>query len=103
VNITDYIFLILWLTNVFIYIHLRLLIKGMYPDSYQYIYGKSLSGHSIATSLRFIRFSFGGKYWKDITDQKILNWLQANRFFNCAIYLHILGGAACFLVAILRN
>ena len=94
-----YVFLFLWIINAVIYIRLRLLIKKVYPKIHDDIFGKTLADHSVSTSIEFIKFSFGGKWWADITDPKVIELLKINRFFNSIMYLFVFGSVAYFLFA----
>lgn len=92
------IFFTLWILNLLSYIYVKKLLKSTYPEIHDEIYAKSILEHSVKHSTRFIRFSFGGKQWNDISDSKVIFWLNINRVLNCAIYFGVLSVIAYILV-----
>lgn len=97
-----YVFLVLWAMNVITYLRLRFLMKISYKEMHDRVFGKTWSEHSIAYSLKFIRFSFGGEQWSQISDPKVLGILKINRVLNISIYAFVAGYMLYFIVSAIQ-
>ena len=97
-------FLILWFISVFLGLYIRQLIKANYPEIFEQVYAKSFTEHSVGSSLRAIKFSFGGPLWQEIDDHTVLLWMQINRILGVGFYGVILSGFGYFFyIAIARS
>lgn len=90
------IFIAIFIIAIPIYFRVRFLLKKYYPELYLEICGKRVTEHSMALSLRFIRFSLFESEWESIDNNTMLFWLKVYRLVSVIYYGLIVGGVIYF-------
>lgn len=82
----EYIFVGLFVLGVLLFFRVKFLLKKLYPEIHNKLFSKNLASHSVDTSFKFVRFSLRKSEWKNITNTKLLLWLEIYRVIAVIYY-----------------